>query len=49
MSEDKNKDKHEEQKSEDFLEDDLGLTEEEEKALQDKIKKIRERDPFVYR
>lgn len=49
MSEDKNKDKQEEQNSEEFLDDDLALTEEEEKALQEKIKNIRKRDPFVYR
>ena len=49
MSEDKNKDKQEELKSEEFLDDDLALTEEEEKALQEKIKNIRKRDPFVYR
>ena len=49
MSEDKNKDKQEELKSEEFLDDDPVPTEEEEKALQEKIKNIRKRDPFVYR
>lgn len=48
MSEEKDI-KNEEQKENEFLEDDLALSEEEEKALQEKIKKIRERDPFVYR
>lgn len=48
MSEEKDI-KNEEQKENEFLEDDLALSEEEQKALQEKIKKIRERDPFVYR